>query len=75
VLSDVDVRFKAANSAVAASLAEDGPLLDVRISHLQSYMVAPNSGKTGAEIDKKAAEEIDELWKAVMRLAGRKGGR
>jgi chromosome partitioning protein len=74
VMSDIDVRFKAANSAVAASLTEDGPLLDVRISHLQSYMVAPNAGKTAPEIDKKAAEEIDELWKAALRLAGQKKG-
>jgi hypothetical protein len=36
-------------------------------------MVAPNAGKTAAEIDKKAAEEIDGLWKAVLRLADRKG--
>jgi chromosome partitioning protein len=75
VMSDVDVRFKTANAEVAASLKEDGLLLDVRISHLQSYMVAPNTGKTAGEIDKKAAEEIDALWKALLRLADQKRGR
>jgi chromosome partitioning protein len=72
VMSDVDTRFKTANAAVAASLKEDGLLLE-SISHLQSYMVAPNAGKTAPEIDKKAAEEIDSLWKALLRLTDRKG--
>lgn len=74
VLSDVDTRFKAANNEVAEALGAELPLLDVRITHLQSYMVAPNLGKTGAEIDKKAAEEIDTLWKAVWKLASQKKG-
>lgn len=75
VLSDVDARFKNANNEVAEALASAAPLCDVRISHLQSYMVAPNLGKTGAEIDKKAADEIEALWKAVWKLASqRKGG-
>jgi hypothetical protein len=63
-------------------LKQDGlPLLPVTISHLQSYQVAPNLGKTGPDIDKKAAEEIDALWVEVKRLAGigvqarRKGAR
>jgi hypothetical protein len=75
VLSDVDTRFKNANGEVAAAFSEAAPLLDVRISHLQSYMVAPNVGKTGAEIDKKAAEEIDALWRAALKLSDQKKGR
>jgi chromosome partitioning protein len=75
LMSDVDTRFKTANAEVAASLKEDGPLLEVRISHLQSHMVAPNTGKTAPEIDKKAAEEIDTLWKTLLRLSDQKRGR
>ena len=70
VLSDLDQRFKTLNAEVAASLKEDGPVLSARVSHLQSYIVAPNTGKTGAEIDKRAAGEIDALWSEAMKLAG-----
>lgn len=71
VLSDVDQRFKTQIAEVRASLKQDGlPLLPVAISHLQSYQVAPNLGKTGPEIDKKAAEEVDALWGEVRHLAG-----
>jgi chromosome partitioning protein len=80
VLSDVDQRFKTQIAEVKAHLQDEGlPLLPCMVSHLQSYQVAPNLGKTGPEIDKKAAEEIDALWREAKRLAGmdakRKGGR
>ena len=70
VLSDVDSRFKTLTGQVAAMLKEEGTLLPGVVSHLQSYIVAPNQGKTGPELDKKAAEEIDALWRETVRLAG-----
>jgi chromosome partitioning protein len=78
LLNDLDQRFKTLISQVTASLKDDGPVLKSQVSHLQSYIVAPNMGKTGAEIDRKAAEEIDALWSEVKALAGitkRKGAR
>jgi chromosome partitioning protein len=78
VLSDVDQRFKTLTAQVTQSMKGDGPVLKTAVSHLQSYIVAPNMGKTGAEIDRKAAEEIDALWSEVKALAGitkRKGAR
>ena len=70
VMSDVDNRFKALNAGVAASLKEDGPVFAAKVSHLQSYIVAPNMGKTGAEIDPTARKEIDALWEETKKLAG-----
>lgn len=78
VLSDLDQRFKTLAAQVTASLKSDGPVLKTPVSHLQSYIVAPNMGKTGAEIDRKAADEIDALWAEVKALAGitkRKGAK
>jgi chromosome partitioning protein len=79
VLNDVDSRFKSINTSVAASLKADGlPLLEIKIdgklqfgvSHLASYQAAPNEGKSGPELDEKAAKEIEVVWQEVMRLAG-----
>ncbi len=73
VLSDVDSRFKTQIAQVTEALKADGlPLLSGVISHLQAYQVAPNLGKTGAELDDKAAAEIDALWAEVCKLAGLK---
>jgi chromosome partitioning protein len=39
------------------------------ISHRVPYINAITTGATGAEKDKKAAEEIEDLWKEVMTAA------
>ena len=70
VMSDVDGKFKAVNSRVEAQLKKMGPVWEGRISHLVSYVVAPNSGKVGPELDARAKEEIDGLWTDIQRMLG-----
>jgi chromosome partitioning protein len=72
VLSDVDPAFKRINAGVIESLKASGlPFFeDLKISHRAAYMAAPNKGKTGAEINADAREEVNALWSAVARLAG-----
>ncbi len=69
LLSDVDARHKVLNAEVRATLKTLGPLWGGQVSHLQSYIVAANSGRVGPEIDAKAREEIEGLWAEVKRLA------
>jgi hypothetical protein len=71
VMSDVDGKFKDVNSRVEAQLQKMGPVWDGHISHLVSYVVAPNSGKVGPELDGKAKEEIDTLWTGIERMLGK----
>jgi chromosome partitioning protein len=71
VMSDVDGKFKAVNSRVEAQLQTMGPVWDGHISHLVSYLVAPNSGKVGPELDGRAKEEIDTLWTGIQRMLGK----
>jgi chromosome partitioning protein len=66
VMSDVDSKFKSLNAGVMAGLKNRAVLEDAKISHLQAYAAALNIGKTGAELDDKAAKEIEALWHAVM---------
>ena len=83
VLSAVDHRFKQLTAQTIAALVNDGPMVASRISYRLQYISALNDGKTGPEIDKELAGEIDSLWAEVVRLAGtnpvapapRKGGR
>lgn len=42
------------------------PFAKTTIAHRVPYVNAITTGKTGAEKDKKAAEEIDALWKEVL---------
>lgn len=51
-----------------------GPVLDVEITHRQSYVQAMLGGRTGAERDKTAAAEITALWQAVKRRLANKRG-
>ena len=51
-----------------ATLKTLGPLWSGQITHLQSYIVAANSGRVGPEIDSKAKDEIESLWAEVKRL-------
>lgn len=54
-------------------LKEVGPVLDVEITHRQSYVQAMLGGRTGAERDKTASAEITALWQVVKRrLAAQK---
>ena len=68
VLADVDTRHKVLNAEVGTTLKTLGTLWSGQISHLQSYIVATNSGKVGPEIDAKAREEIEGLWAEAKRL-------
>lgn len=50
------------------------PVAKTIIGHRVAYVNAITTGRTGAEKDKKAAEEIDELWleiKAAVRKAAK----
>jgi chromosome partitioning protein len=69
VLSDIDTRFRSLNAPIADSLAGEGLVLAPRVSHLQSYAAAPNLGKTGPEIDARAAAEFDALWADIRKFA------
>jgi chromosome partitioning protein len=69
IMSDVDGKFRTLNAEVMAGLKDEGLLENVKVSHLQAYASAPNVGKTGAEIDGKAAKEIDLLWDTAMLYA------
>ncbi len=69
VLSDVDGRFKIQNAQVREALSEEAPMFKTQVSHLAAYTAAFNEGKVGAEIDKRAKEEVDKLWLEVVELA------
>jgi chromosome partitioning protein len=71
VMSDVDGKFKAVNSRVEVQLKKMGSVWDGHISHLVSYVVAPNSGKVGPELDARAKEEIDSLWIDIQLMLGK----
>lgn len=69
VLSDVDARFKIQNREALEILSEEAPVLKTHVSHLAAYTAAFNEGKVGAEIDKRAKDEMDKLWLEVVALA------
>lgn len=51
------------------------PIAETAIAHRVPFVNAITTGKTGAEKDKRAAEEIDALWKeikAALRKAARR---
>jgi len=69
VLRDVDARFKIQNREALEILSEEAPVLKTHVSHLAAYTAAFNEGKVGAEIDKRAKDEMDKLWLEVVALA------
>lgn len=73
VLNDFEPKWKISDSA-AEYLSVHGRVLKERVQHRQAHLSAMVAGKTGAEFSdrkqaKVAADEIDELWKAVRKLA------
>jgi chromosome partitioning protein len=76
VLSDVDSRFAALNAQIIKALRAEGPLLEAQVSHRMPYAQALTGGKSGPELKKDLAPEIDALWleiKARIMEGGARG--
>jgi cellulose biosynthesis protein BcsQ len=71
VISEFDDRkvFAAANAVPLAMLEERGDILETRMSYHPRHRIAQLDGKTGAEIDRGLAKEIDSLWAEAKKLA------
>jgi cellulose biosynthesis protein BcsQ len=72
VISEFDDRkiFANANAVPLAMLEGRGPIMKTRIAYDPKHRVGQIQGKTGAELDKKLAKEIDALWTEAKKLAG-----
>jgi cellulose biosynthesis protein BcsQ len=72
LISEFDDRkvFAAANAVPLAMLEERGDILKTHMSYHPRHRIAQLDGKTGAEIDKGLAKEIDSLWAEVKKLTG-----
>lgn len=72
VLNEHDDRkvYANANAIALAMLEGRGTVLSRPISAHPKHRVSQIDGKTGAEIDKAIAAEVDELWDSVKSLAG-----
>lgn len=68
VLSAVDSKFKALTNTAVASLSAIAPVLGSRTSYRLPWINAMTVGKTGPEIDKDLAPEIEGLWNEAQRL-------
>jgi chromosome partitioning protein len=73
VMSDVDAKFAALNKQMTAALREEGPVLEAHLSHRMAYAQALTGGKSGPELKKELAPEIDTLW-LEMKHRIEKGG-
>lgn len=62
VLNAVQSNWPALTRAAERYLANQGPVCPKRIGCRQAYVAAMLTGKTGPEIDKAAALEMDALW-------------
>lgn len=69
LLSAADSKFKKLTDTAVAALAREGPLLGARVSYRLPYINALTIGKTGPEVEKDLAPEIDAIWSEVKRLA------
>jgi chromosome partitioning protein len=71
VINEYDDRkiFKSANDIALAMLEGRGKILTSRISYDPKYRVEQIDGKTGAELSRALATEIDKLWTEVKELA------
>lgn len=72
ILNEFDDRkiFANANAIAIAMLEGRGPILKTRISYHPKHRLGQIQGKTGPEMDKGLAKEIDALWTEVKELAG-----
>jgi chromosome partitioning protein len=69
LLNAMDVKFKVLMRQAKVAFVDIGPLFATQIDHRLPYIQALSKGKTGAEIDKSAREEVDGLWAEIKRLA------
>jgi chromosome partitioning protein len=67
VLSAVDSKFKSLTDQMVRELVKEGLLLASRISYRKPYIEALSVGKSGPEINKELAPEIDALWSEIKR--------
>lgn len=75
VFNDVDSRWRGLSEAREYLESAGVPVAKTTIAHRSAFLSAMASGKTGAETtDKRAAEEIDNLW-AELKAALKKGRR
>lgn len=58
-------RDKLVEAARSTLFANDVPIADTAITQRVAFVTAMTTGKTGAEKDNAAAEEIDALWKEI----------
>jgi chromosome partitioning protein len=63
--SDADSKFETLNEQVRRALRKEGPLLDAQVSHRMAYAQALTAGKSGTELKKELAAEIDTLWAGI----------
>ncbi len=68
LLSCVDTRWKAVNSAAEEALADLGPMMTASYSYRSAYVDAVTPGKVGPEEDSKLKPEATALWKEVAKL-------
>jgi chromosome partitioning protein len=76
VLSDVDAKFASLNAQIVKAMEAEGPLLRGQVSHRMPYAQALTVGKSGPELKKELAVEIDTLWleiKACIEKGGAHG--
>jgi hypothetical protein len=72
VINQVPARTSFAEEA-AKLLKKDGRVLPATVGMRNSFAMAMAEGKTGAEKDAKAREEIAAVWSGLKRLMARKG--
>jgi cellulose biosynthesis protein BcsQ len=72
VINEFDDRkmFANANAVPLAMLEGRGQILNTRIAYHPKHRVGQIDGKTGAELDKTLAKEVDSLWTEAKKLAG-----
>jgi chromosome partitioning protein len=68
LLNALDSSHKILARQAPVAFLDVGPLFATRIEHRAAYIQALSSGKTGAETNKAAKQEIDGLWAEVKRL-------
>lgn len=71
VLNAVVTAWSGMTDGAAAYLAKIGPVLESRVGMRKPFVSAMSSGRSGAEIDKAAAREIDALWTELQQVARR----
>lgn len=78
VINDAEPRWKTTEAAREYLLTARVPVACTIIAHRQAYLAAMTRGLTGPEIDKrdrKAADEIDQLWLEIKSLLANRPAR